>query len=237
MSDADERSVPVIAIDGPSGSGKGTVSRALARELGWHFLDSGALYRVLALYALRRGLVPTDENSAGAFARSLPVAFHGRPGEDEPTILLEGEDVSGAIRSEACGSMASTLAAYPAVREGLLARQRELRRPPGLVADGRDMGTVVFPEAELKVFLVASAAERARRRREQLLARGVDVNLSTLIQDIESRDARDTNRAVAPLKPATDAWTLDSTHLSIDEVVKAIRERVPASFTGGLGRS
>lgn len=207
---------PVLAIDGPSGSGKGTVARQLADALGWHLLDSGALYRLLALAAQRAGLDHDDETALSELARRLPVRFDGT------TVMLEGEDVTGAIRTEQCGAMASRVAALPGVREGLVALQRAFRRPPGLVADGRDMGTVIFPDAPVKVFLTASATERARRRYKQLKEKGFDVNLPGLFTEVANRDRRDAERAVAPLRPATDARVIDSTDMTVDEVVAAV---------------
>ncbi|GAB6042805.1 (d)CMP kinase [Endothiovibrio diazotrophicus] len=209
--------VPVITIDGPSGSGKGTVSRRIARQLGWQFLDSGALYRLTALYAVRKGVDFADEAAVAELARTLPVRFE--EGDDEPRVLLDGEEVSGEIRSETAGNNASKVAAIPAVREALLERQRAFCEVPGLVADGRDMGTVVFPDAPAKIFLTASAEERAQRRYKQLIEKGMGANLADLVQEIEERDRRDASRPVAPLKPAEDALLLDSTGLSIDEVV------------------
>jgi len=208
---------PVITIDGPSGSGKGTLSRMIARRLGWHFLDSGALYRLTALHAMRRGVDFSHEDAVAELARTLPVRFE--EGEDEPLVLLDGEEVSGEIRSESAGNNASRVAAIPAVREALLERQRAFREAPGLVADGRDMGTVVFPEAPAKIFLTASAGERAERRHKQLIEKGMGASLADLVREIEERDRRDASRPVAPLKPAEDALVLDSTGIPIDEVV------------------
>ncbi len=220
-------SVPVITLDGPSGSGKGTVGRALAERLGWHFLDSGALYRVLGLAALRRGVSLDDEAALARLAEGLEVEFAGG------RVLLAGEDVSGAIRSEEAGAAASKVAALPGVRQALLARQRAFRRPPGLVADGRDMGTVVFPDAPLKVFLDASAEERARRRHAQLKAQGVDVNLEQILTDIRARDRRDRERPVAPLRPAEDAVVIDTTELAPEAVIERILELAKARGLAG----
>ncbi len=215
-------SVPVITLDGPGGSGKGTVGRRLARELGWHFLDSGALYRLVALAAQRHGVALDDAVALAALARDLPVVFE--PGEaDEGRILFDGADVGDAIRTEECGERASRVAVLPEVRSALLERQWEFRRPPGLVADGRDMGSVVFPGATLKIFLTASPRERALRRYNQLKEKGLSANLAALSDEIARRDARDAARAVAPLRPALDAHVLDTTGVAIAEVVARIR--------------
>ncbi|MEA3250343.1 MAG: (d)CMP kinase [Pseudomonadota bacterium] len=211
----------VLAIDGPGGAGKGTVSRLVAERLGWHLLDSGALYRLTAQAALKHGIALDDEATVARLAGSLDVAFLAEDGAAR--VMLEGEDVSAAIRTEAMGECASRVAALAAVRQALLARQRDFQKPPGLVADGRDMGTVVFPGAALKIFLTASAEERARRRRLQLQEAGVDASLSSLLKEIQARDARDMQRAVAPLKPADDAIELDTTELSIPDVVDHIQ--------------
>ncbi|TBU97218.1 (d)CMP kinase [Stutzerimonas kirkiae] len=214
--------ISVITIDGPSGSGKGTVATLLARQLGWNFLDSGALYRILALAAQKHGIALDDEERLAVLAARLDVRF-GAEGEGKgAAILLEGDDVSEAIRNESVGAGASRVAALPAIRAALLQRQKDFRQAPGLVADGRDMGTVVFADARLKIFLTASAEERARRRFLQLKAKGDDVNLASLIDEIRARDERDTQRAVAPLKPAGDAVLLDSTALSIEQVLASI---------------
>ncbi len=213
--------VPVIAIDGPSGSGKGTISRAVARALGWHFLDSGALYRAVGVAALRSGTDLADSKALVELTGKAGIRFEDRL-DDEPLILLGGADISAAIRSEEAGMAASKVAAQPDVRAALLARQRGFRQPPGLVADGRDMGTVVFPDAQLKVFLTASAGERARRRHKQLSEKGIDAMLPVLLREIEERDLRDRTRSVAPLVPAGDARIIDSTSLSIDEVVATV---------------
>ena len=209
--------VPVFTIDGPGGAGKGTVSGLLARELGWHYLDSGALYRLLALVALRRGVAVDDEEALVSLAGDMDIVF-----EPEGVVRLDGEDVSSAIRQEEVGNAASHVAASDAVRQALLQKQRDFRRAPGLVADGRDMGTVVFPDAGNKVFLTASAEERARRRYKQLMDKGIDVNLAGLLTDIRERDERDSNRAVSPLRPAADAVQIDTTSLSIDQVVQKL---------------
>lgn len=213
-------SAPVITVDGPSGSGKGTLCALLARQLGWNLLDSGALYRLLAFAAGNHGIDLTNEEALKQLAAHLDVQFIDK------RIILEGEEVTDAIRNEQVGAGASMVASLPAVREALLQRQRAFREMPGLVADGRDMGTVVFTDAPLKIFLTASAEERARRRYLQLKAKGDDVNLASLLDEIRARDERDTQRAVAPLKPAADAILLDSTELSIEQVLERILREV-----------
>lgn len=223
------RVAPVVAIDGPGGAGKGTVCRAVARALGWHLLDSGALYRVLGLDVGRRGLPPGDEQAIVALARTLDLEF--RPGTAGELVLLRGEDVTEAIRSEAAGKAASAVAILPAVRQALVERQRACRQPPGLVADGRDMGSVIFPDATLKVFLTASAEERARRRYKQLKEKGIDVSLPALSREMQARDRQDAERAVAPLRPSEDARLLDTTGMEIAEVVSTVLRWV-AEATG-----
>lgn len=208
--------VPVITIDGPSASGKGTVAERVARALGFHFLDSGALYRLTALSAMKAGVALDDETSVARLAAALPASFH------DGAVWLVDENVTAAIRAEAVGAGASQVAALPAVRDALLGRQRAYRQPPGLVADGRDMGTVIFPDAPAKVFLTASAEARAERRYKQLIEKGNSANLTDLVADMQARDARDTSRAVAPLRPAPDALLLDTTHMDIDSAVQAV---------------
>jgi cytidylate kinase len=208
--------VPVIAIDGPSASGKGTVAERVAAALGFHFLDSGALYRLTALSATKRGVALEDEARLASLAASLPATFH------DGAIWLADENVTHAIRAEAVGEGASKVAALPAVRAALLDRQRAYRQPPGLVADGRDMGTVVFADAVAKVFLTASAEARAERRYKQLIEKGNSANLPDLVADMQARDARDTARAVAPLKPAADALLLDTTRMDVESAVQAV---------------
>lgn len=225
---------PVVAIDGPSGSGKGTVCSRLARQLGWHLLDSGALYRLLALAATRHGIALENEAALETLAANLDVQFVAAvEGLHGQRILLEGEEVGDELRNEQAGAGASQVAALPAVRSALLQRQRDFRVAPGLVADGRDMGTVVFSDAPLKVFLTASAEERARRRYLQLKDRVPGVTLSSLLEEIRVRDERDTQRAVAPLKPAHDALLLDSTALSIEQVLERILAEVAARGLAG----
>lgn len=222
-------SVPVITVDGPSGVGKGTLSQRLARHLGWHFLDSGALYRLLGLAARRQGVEFTDESALGGLALKLDVRF--LPSEQgETTILLNNQDVTREIRTEQAGNDASKVAAVPAVRTALLQRQRDFRQLPGLVADGRDMGTTVFPEAPLKFFLTASAEVRAERRYKQLKEKGLDASLTTLLAEIAERDERDRTRSVSPLKPAEDAIIIDTSHLGIDEVFSTVLERYNGCF-------
>ncbi|GAA5125284.1 (d)CMP kinase [Alloalcanivorax gelatiniphagus] len=218
--------IPVITIDGPVSSGKGTVARRVATGLGWHLLDSGALYRVLGLHAERRGVALDDEMRLVDLAEQLPVEF--REGGNDTAVLLDGEDVGQIIREERVGELASQVAVLQPVRDALFARQRAFAQRPGLVADGRDMGTVVFRDAPLKIFLTASAEERARRRLGQLKEKGFDANLATLIEDIRTRDERDMQRAVAPLKPAPDAVEIDSTELSVDQVVERILDEAGA---------
>jgi cytidylate kinase len=215
---------PVVTIDGPSGTGKGTLGLALARELGWDFLDSGALYRLVGLLALKRGVALDDPAALHLLAARLPVEF--RPDAAGTVILLEGEVVTDAIRTEVIGDAASRVAAWPEVRAALLDRQRELRQPPGLIADGRDMGTVVFPDAPLKIFLTASPEARAERRYKQLKGKGNDVSLPALLEDIRARDERDAGRAIAPLVPAPDAEILDTTQLGIDDVTNRVRQLI-----------
>lgn len=216
--------IPVITIDGPSGSGKGTVAQRLAHELGWHYLDSGAIYRVLALAALQHGLPLDDEQALAELAKALDLVFELTA--DDLTVRLEGRDVSLAIRSEEAGNAASKVAALPQVREALLQRQRDFQKAPGLVTDGRDMGTVVFPQAPFKVYLTASAEERALRRHKQLKEKGIDSNLSDLTKEIAERDVRDSQRTVAPLRPADDALVIDSTELNIQSVLDEVRALV-----------
>ncbi|MFM4749789.1 (d)CMP kinase [Aeromonas veronii] len=211
---------PVMTIDGPSGAGKGTLCQLLAEKLGWHLLDSGAIYRVLSLAALHHDVELDSEASLVPLAANLDVQFQVEG--DLVKVILEGEDVSRTIRTEEVGNAASKIAAFPRVREALLRRQRAFRQAPGLIADGRDMGTVVFPEAEVKIFLDASAEERAQRRYKQLQDKGFDVNFDRLLTEIRERDDRDRNRATAPLKPAEDALVVDSTAMTIDEVLATV---------------
>ena len=210
--------IPVIAIDGPSASGKGTIAQTVAKILGFHYLDSGDLYRLVALAAVKEATRLDDEAALARRALHLQVSFDG--GE----IFLFGQKVTDAIRSEECGKGASRVAALPGVRAALLARQRAFRELPGLVADGRDMGTVVFPDALLKVFLTASAEARAGRRHKQLKEKGIDANIRTLLQELRERDERDSARSTAPLRKADDARELDSTGIGIDEVVRQVLE-------------
>lgn len=214
----------VITIDGPSGSGKGTISQMLAERLDWPFLDSGALYRVLGVAALHHGVDYGEPRTLKKLAEELDVTFR------KEKIFLYGEDVTDTLRTESAGNMASKLAALPEVREALLARQRAFAREPGLVADGRDMGTVVFPDAEAKIFLTASAEERAKRRYNQLKQKGLDVSLSRLAEEIRERDERDRNRSVAPLKAAAAALEVESTGLSIEEVFEQVWAKVIQTF-------
>ncbi|MDR0934183.1 MAG: (d)CMP kinase [Burkholderiaceae bacterium] len=210
--------VRVITIDGPTASGKGTVARIVAEKLGFHYLDSGALYRLVALSVLRGNIPPDDEAAIAGIAATLPCRFEG------DRIFLAGEDVTDVIRAEATGIMASRVGALPAVRQALISLQTGFRRPPGLVADGRDMGTVIFPDARLKVFLTASVEARAERRYKQLMGKGFSGNIVSLRQDLSERDERDARRDVAPLVPAADARTLDTTHMGIHEAVSQVLE-------------
>jgi cytidylate kinase len=227
---------PVITIDGASGTGKGTITQLLAKRLGWKFLDSGVLYRVLALAAQKHSVAFDNEKALEVLAEHLDVQFITQE-NNLPMIILEGEDVTDIIRSEKIGNAASKVGELPAVRAALMSRQRAFRETPGLVADGRDMGTVVFPDAELKVFLTASPEERAQRRYNQLKDSGISVNLRDLIANLSERDKRDKERVVAPLKPAEDAICIATDHLSIDEVVEKIwneieKKKAFPAFTG-----
>lgn len=215
---------PVVTIDGPSGAGKGTVSTLLAKKLGWHFLDSGAIYRVLAIASIHHQISADDEMGLVPLASGLDVNFE--TSNQSSRIILEGEDVTQAIRTESVGATASQIASLPRVREALLRRQRAFRQEPGLVADGRDMGTVVFSNADAKIFLTASADERAKRRYNQLKESGHDVSMARLLDEIQSRDERDANRSVAPLVPSSDALVLDSTAMSVEQVLETVSEFV-----------
>ena len=207
---------PVITIDGPTASGKGTVAQRVATALGWGVLDSGALYRLTALAVLQQGVLPEDLTAVARVGQQLEVCFHSQG------VTLSGLEVSDLIRQEQVGSLASRLAPNPALREALLERQRAFRTPPGLVADGRDMGTIVFKDAKLKIFLVADAQARAERRCKQLIEKGISANLADLVADMKERDARDIERAVAPLVPASDAHVVDSSHLTIEQTVQNV---------------
>ncbi len=213
-------SAPIITVDGPSGAGKGTLCMLLAEKLGWHLLDSGAIYRVLALAAIHHSVDTESEDALVPLAVSLDVQFKAEG--ELVKVILEGEDVSRTLRTEEVGNAASKIAALPRVREALLRRQRAFADAPGLVADGRDMGTVVFTGAEVKIFLDASAEERANRRMKQLQEKGLDVSFDHLLKEIEERDYRDRNRAVAPLRPAEDALVIDSTSLTIEQVLEKV---------------
>ena len=225
--------MPVITVDGPSGSGKGTVCRLLAEKLGWDVLDSGAIYRVLSLAALHHQIALDNEEALVPLAANLDVQFLIDSDTNAGKIILEGEDVTTTIRNEEVGAAASKVAALPRVREALLRRQRAFRTENGLIADGRDMGTVVFPDAPLKIFLTASAEERARRRFVELNERGLDVTLSGLLQDIQARDDRDMDRAVAPLVPAEDAIELDTSELNAQQVFDKVITLLDASISEG----
>ena len=212
----------VVTIDGPGGAGKGTISRIVAMRMGWHYLDSGALYRTLALAALKAGVDETQSEQLLDLAKHLPLTFLLESEDEDHRVLLDGVDVTDDLRNEQTGSMASKVASNQAVRAALLQWQRDNAVAPGLVADGRDMGTVVFPDAPIKIYLTASLEERANRRYKQLIAKGLDVSIGELLEEIRVPDARDMNREVAPLKPADDAVTIDSTEITIAQVVDNI---------------
>ncbi|HEX7341026.1 MAG TPA: (d)CMP kinase [Rhodanobacteraceae bacterium] len=227
--------VPVLTIDGPSGAGKGTISRGVANALGWHLLDSGALYRAVGYAASVAKLDLADEAVVTHCAQVTSIVFRAGADGDETCVIVNGHDTRDELRTETCGAAASVVAKYPGVRLALLDKQRGLRQPPGLVADGRDMGTVIFPDAPFKVFLTASADERARRRHKQLKAKGLDVTLAALLEEIQARDARDASRAVAPLKPAEDAVLVDTTSMTIDAAVEKVLALVRSEASDDLG--
>ena len=221
--------IPILTIDGPSGSGKGTISRAVAERLGWHYLDSGALYRAVGLAAAWEGVDLSDPEAEAQCARRTEIRFETQ-GAGEPHVIVNGKDATRQLRTETAGAAASAIAAQPPVRAALVDLQHGFRRLPGLVADGRDMGTVIFPDAAYKVFLTASAGERAQRRYKQLKEKGVSVNLDSLLHEIAARDERDAGRAVAPLKPADDAVVVDSTGTPIAEVIDRVLAVLPEKF-------
>ncbi len=221
--------IPILTIDGPSGSGKGTISRAVAERLGWHYLDSGALYRAVGLAAAWEGVDLSDAEAVAQCARRTEIRFETQ-GAGEPHVIVNGKDATRQLRTETAGAAASAIAAQPPVRAALLDLQHGFRRLPGLVADGRDMGTVIFPDAAYKVFLTASAGERAQRRYKQLKEKGVSVNLDSLLHEIAARDERDAGRAVAPLKPADDAVIVDSTGTPIAEVIERVLAVLPENL-------
>src|SRR4249920_1062339 len=220
---------PVLTIDGPSGSGKGTISRAVAGRLGWHYLDSGAIYRAVGLAAAWENIDLSDPEAVAACAARIYIRFE-TDGDGEPRVIVNGKDATHQLRMETAGAAASAIAAHPPVRAALVELQKRFRQAPGLVADGRDMGTVIFPDAGYKVFLTASAAERAKRRYKQLKEKGVSVNLDSLLHEIAARDERDAGRAVAPLKPAADAVIVDSTGTAITEVIERVLAVLPESL-------
>ncbi len=217
-----DKPVPVLAIDGPSGSGKGTISRLVAEQLGWHLLDSGAIYRAVGYAAGMAGIDLSDAAAVTRCTETAKIVFRDPKDGGETHVIVNGHDATDEIRTETAGAAASAIAAFPAVRTALLDKQRSFRKAPGLVADGRDMGTVVFADAPYKVFLTASADERARRRYKQLKAKGLAVTLSTLLREIEARDERDATRKVAPLKPAAGALIIDTTAIAVEEVVARV---------------
>lgn len=229
MSNPQNFNAPVVAIDGPSGVGKGTITQMLASRLGWHLLDSGALYRLTALAAERQGVALDDEAALAALALALDVRFDPSVSGQPARVILSNDDVTQIIRTEACGNRASIVAALPQVRAALLQRQRDFQQMPGLVADGRDMGTVVFPAAMIKVFMTASAEVRADRRYRQLLAQGTSARIDDLLVEIRERDDRDMNRSAAPLRPAGDAVLIDTSDLSIEQVLDQVFQLVGKS--------
>ena len=231
MSQPTSNPPPVLAIDGPSGSGKGTIARAVAERLGWRFLDSGALYRAAGLAASWAEIDFSDALALAQCASQVRLRFVERPGED-PHIFVNGVEASAELRTETCGATASAIAALPEVRAALVEKQHSFRKRPGLVADGRDMGTVIFPDAVVKVFLTASAEERARRRYKQLKEKGLDVTIAALLREILARDTRDAQRPVAPLKPADDAVVIDTTGTPIEDVVSRVLDLVKPTRTG-----
>lgn len=214
--------IPVLTIDGPSGSGKGTISRAIADRLGWHLLDSGALYRAVGYAAGVAGIDVSDAEAVTRCARATRIAFRDPKDGSETRVVVNGHDATDELRTETSGAAASAIAAFPGVRDALYDMQRNFQKAPGLVADGRDMGTVIFPEAQHKVFLTASASERARRRYKQLKDKGLNVTLAALLREIEARDERDAARAVAPLRPAEDAIIIDTTGIGVDSVIATV---------------
>lgn len=221
-------SVPVITVDGPSGVGKGTISQQLARELGWHMLDSGALYRAVGWAAAQQNLLAADESELASLAEQLDIVFVPRE-NGLPDVEIDGISAGDALRTEESGAAASKIAALPAVRQALLAKQHAFRQPPGLIADGRDMGSRIFPDARVKIFLTASAEIRGQRRYKQLKEKGFSVNLARLVDEIRARDERDANRPVSPMRPADNAHVIDTGPLTVDEVMARVHEIIARS--------